>query len=208
MTDTQDIIPNTMIITLKEILKKREVNVAYDLDESTLNDFCTEFGLKNIDFVKASFKCVPIAGQKGIALAGTLKASVIHACVVTFAPVPQSIDETISIHYTPDGKDDILERYTDPALAESSLMQNYDIEMLEEGQINIFDMIREYLSLSLLPHPRVANANFDGFTLGELDKAEQAQINKNIDLLAQGKQPQAAENPFASLAALKEKLNS
>ena len=193
------------IITLKDVLKKREIIIDYVLDAEILNQLTQEFNLKQIDFVKANLKCLPIANQKGISIEGTLKALVIHSCVVTLGPVPQSINEKISIRYTPDGDDDILGTVLNSELSNINLHQDYDIESLIDGQVNIYDIVREYLSLSLLINPRVANAKFDGFTVGNLDIDEKKQLNRNLERIADGEQP-LSHNPFASLASLKQKI--
>jgi uncharacterized metal-binding protein YceD (DUF177 family) len=196
---------NDTVITLKDVLKKREININYALDLEELNELIQEFNLKQIDFVEAHFKILPIANQKGISVEGTLKAFVIHSCVVTLGPVPQSINEKISIRYTPDGEDDILGTVLNSELSNINLHQNYDVEQLIDGQVNVYDIIREYLSLSLLINPRVANARFDGFTVGNLDSDEKKRLNRNLERIADGEQP-LSHNPFASLASLKQKI--
>jgi uncharacterized metal-binding protein YceD (DUF177 family) len=195
-----------MIVTLKDILKKREINVEYVFDAKTLVKIVKEFDLQDINSLKANFKLVPTANHKGIAVYGTLKGLVIHHCVVTLGPVPQSINEQIAVRYTPNGEDDILNELSDAAIAKINLHQDYDIEILVNEQIDLYDIVREYLSLSLLSTPRVANARFDGFTIGNLSPQEKKQLNKNLDLISDGKQPLSNDNPFASLAALKQKI--
>lgn len=197
---------NDIIVTLKELLIKREINIDCVLNADDLNHIAEEFGLKQINFIKAHFKLVPIAQQKGIALEATLKASVIHYCVVSLGPVPQSIDEKISIRYTPDGKDDVLDQFSSPEFTRISLYQDYDIEKIVRGQINLYDIIREYLSLSLHYNPRVANAKFDGFTVGQLSDTEKQQLQRNLERISEGQQP-LSQNPFASLASLKQKID-
>ena len=195
-----------MIITLKDILKKREINIEYVLDAHILKKITKEFDLQDVHSLKASFKLMPTANHKGIAVYGTLKGLVIHHCVVTLGPVPQSINETIAVRYTPNGEDDILNELSDADVAKINLHQDYDIEILIDEQINLHDIVREYLSLSLLSTPRVANAKFDGFTIGNLSPQEKQQLNKNLDLISDGKQPLSNNNPFASLASLKQKI--
>ena len=197
---------NDNIVTLKEVLKKREINIDYVLDIQTLCLLAEEFELNKIDYLKVNFKLTPIANQKGIGVEATLKALVIHNCVVTLGPVPQSITENISIRYTPDGEDDILDQLSNSKVTNISLRQNYDVEPLIDGQINLYDIMHEYLSLSLFSNPRVANAKFDGFTLGHLNEQEKQQVNRNIERISEGQQP-LSSNPFASLAALKQKID-
>ncbi len=194
---------NDIIVTLKELLIKREINIECVLDEDNLNHIAEEFGLKEINFIKAKFRLVPIAQQKGIAVEATLSALVIHSCVVSLGPVPQTISENIAIRYTPDGGDDVLDQYSGSESVKINLQHDYDIEKLVGGQINLYDVIREYLSLSLLPNPRVANAKFDGFTVGALSDTEKQQLKRNLDRIAEGQQP-LSQNPFASLASLKQ----
>jgi uncharacterized metal-binding protein YceD (DUF177 family) len=198
---------NDYIIPLKEILKKREIKIDYSFDTENLNLIATEFDLREIQTLKASLNITPTANQKGIAVYGTLKAFVIHNCVVTLGPVPQSINEQIAVHYTPNGHDDIIGDLSEKALAKINFSEDYDLEILVDEQINLFDIIREYFSLSLLSTPRVANARFDGFTVGTLNPQEKQHINKNLNLITQGKQPVSLSNPFASLASLKQKID-
>jgi uncharacterized metal-binding protein YceD (DUF177 family) len=198
---------NNMIITLKDVLKRREIIFDYEFSKQNLSDFLTEFNLHHIDYIKVSLKCVPISDNKGIALSGQLTASVTHICVVTSAPVLQTIHEPLSIHFMPNGQDNVPHNCTDIQETELNFFDDYDIETLENGQINIFDLVREHFSLALLPYPRVANANFTGYTVGNLSDNEKKHFEKNVALIKQGKQP-LAENPFASLVKLKETLCS
>lgn len=196
---------NDLIITLKDLLKKREIDIDCALDTATLYHFAEEFGLQKIDFLKANFKLSLIAQQKGISVQANFNALVIHQCVVTLGPVPQSINEKVSIRYTPDGEDDVLDRYSGTASSSSVQSDHYDLEVLENNQVNLYDILREYLSLSLYMNPRVANARFEGYTVGDLSPAELAHVNNNVERIMVGQQP-VADNPFASLAALKEKI--
>lgn len=197
---------NDYIITLKDILKKREVDVSYDFCDETLKVIAQEFDLQEIKNFRANLKLTPTVNQKGIIVSGKLTAFVIHHCVVTLGPVPQSVNETIIVHYTPDGDDDILSNVSDKKLAKINIADDYDIEVMVDEQVNLYDIILEYFSLALCPTPRVANAQFDGFTIGELTETEKHHISKNLDLISQGKQPVSQNNPFASLAALKQKI--
>lgn len=191
-------------ITLKDILKKREINIDHSLDSSELQELSKEFNLEDIKSLKVDFKILPIANNKGISVSGTMKGLVIHSCVITLGPVPQSINENISIRYTPNGVDDVIDKFPETELDNLYSNTDYDVEELIDSEINISDIIREYLSLSLLTNPRVANARFDGFTVGDLSQQEKHHIDKNLERIVKGKQP-VADNPFASLASLKQK---
>lgn len=198
---------NDLIITLKDLLKKREIDIDCALDTATLYHLAEEFGLQKIDFLKTNFNLTLIAQQKGIALKADIKALVIHECVVTLGPVPQSINENILIRFTPDGEDDVLDQFSDTVTSSDAKNMHYDIEILENNQVNLYDVIREYVSLALYTNPRVANAHFDGFTVGDITNDELVHVRKNLDRITKGQAP-VANNPFSALASLKEKIQS
>lgn len=103
-----------------------------------------------------------------IGVFGALRADVAQACVVTLEPVAERIEIQIAQRFTarPDAEE---EEGEDP------------LEPVEDGEIEIGEMLVQNLALALNPYPRAPGAAFEAVDDGE----------------------GAASSPFAALAALR-----
>lgn len=141
------------------------------------------FGLISVESLAAR---VDVARSGDVVTAsGRLAAAVVHACVATGEPVPESVDEPFAIAFHPqpsDGgsADEEIE------LGEAEL----DIIFYDSALVDIGEAVAETLSLSIDPYPRSPGAEEvlrKAGVVSEEDEAEQ----------------RAASGPFGKLAALK-----
>ena len=193
------------IVTLKDVLKQREIEISFKLTDSQKEDLIKECDLLDIRSMDTEIKLSPIANNKGISADIHLKSDVIHACVVTLGPVTQRINEKIFLRFLPEGIEDIDANKHDHIYLDNAADFS-DTEDLIDEQINIFEIIREHLVLALDPLPRVANAEFKGYTAGDLSEEEKELINKNLERISNGESPAQTNNPFAALADLKKEF--
>jgi uncharacterized metal-binding protein YceD (DUF177 family) len=105
-----------------------------------------------------------------VLLSGRLTSDVVQACVVTLEPVPERVAF------------DVFQRFT--VRADAPEVEGEDPpEPIEDGQIEIGDVVVQNLALSLNPYPRVPDVEFQTFD----DEAERP------------------SGPFAALAQLRKK---
>lgn len=139
------------------------------------------YAIVAVESLTARLRLRRLPGSDLIRLKGEVSASVIQSCVVTLDPVPQQVDETFEMLFG--------------AIAESSdmdILVQYDEEdppdPILHGIIDIGEAVAEHLALGLDPFPRRPDAEFQ-------------------PLLVEDEVPDepSAPNPFATLAALKQK---
>lgn len=193
-----------MIVTLKEVLKKREIQLKFVPPPEYITQLMAECDLIEVSHIFAYFKIYPIAKNKGIGVEADIHARIVQPCVITLGPVPQKIHEKAFLRFTPDADaHDIDVVYDDIYFSKD--IDDFDTEKLVDDEINLYNIMREYIVLALEPMPRVANAEFKGYTVGELTAEERAFINKNIERVAMGEMPLNTHNPFSALADLKKR---
>ena len=123
---------------------------------------------------------VKVNGPDLYRLKGDIKAKVVQACGVTLTPVPETIGE----HF-----DEVLT--TSAALLapeeETDGDDNRPVDLIEGDSIDLFEIVTQWLSLSLNPYPRSDAPLF-----------EHTEINENAEGVK-------LHRPFEALAALKDK---
>ncbi|MEM6602930.1 MAG: DUF177 domain-containing protein [Pseudomonadota bacterium] len=193
------------IVTLKDVLKKREIEDVFTFSDQQKQDLIQECDLLDIRSLKADLKIYPIVNNKGIGVEAKIKADIIHPCVVTLGPVTQKIREFVFLRFVPENHEE------DGHITHDSIYLNkkldfYDTEELINDQIDLYNIIREHVVIALDPLPRVANAEFKGYTSGNLTEEERQIVEKNTSLIAEGYIPNQSDNPFSVLADLKKRM--
>ncbi|MEA3062375.1 MAG: hypothetical protein QOJ94_2156 [Sphingomonadales bacterium] len=116
--------------------------------------------------------------------AGSLAAEVEQSCIATAEPVPETVAERFRIEFRPQ---------PDPAAPDEEIElgeRELDVVFYDGGAIDLGEAVAETLSLSLDPYPRSPAA----------EAALREAGVKSED------QARAESSPFASLAALKDKM--
>lgn len=143
------------------------------------------FGLVDLPKLEANLN-VDHAQSKMLAVTGALFADVVQTCVVTLEPVPDQIVDSIDVLFAPPH---MIENDRDGALAD--LGQAEPPEPIENGVIDLGELVAQHLALALNPYPRK-----EGASLGVYEAKGRA------------KPQPAKENPFAKLAVLNGKKES
>ncbi|MEO0913555.1 MAG: DUF177 domain-containing protein [Pseudomonadota bacterium] len=120
-------------------------------------------------------------GKRDWRLQGTVGATVTQACVVTLEPVTTRIDSAVSRLYSASAAQV-------PDGAELGPEDDIEVEPLPE-EIDLGEIALEVLALALPPYPRAEAAALPEAATDPQDPG-----------------PEARENPFAALSALKDKL--
>jgi len=115
-------------------------------------------------------------GRDGLAITGRVSATVRQSCVVTLEPVENEIEEAVDLTFMP---------YRDGSgtSAGEEVLAVDPPDVLVDGTVDLGAIATEFLILGIDPYPRKAGAVFAAPVTGE-----------------------AADHPFAALAALKKSL--
>lgn len=140
-----------------------------------------EMGLLELKTLRFKGELRP-SGKSDVTLEARLTAEVVQPCVVTLAPVPTKIDETVLRVY--------VAGMEIPAGDEVEMPEDDTREPMPE-MIDLEEVMAEALALSLPDYPRA-----EGAGLGEAVYAGEGVAPLTNDAL----------KPFAGLAALKDKL--
>jgi hypothetical protein len=103
------------------------------------------FAIPAVDRLSASLLLRPEPGG-AVTVTGTLSADVVQSCVVSLEPVPQHLEEAVSLRLVPPGE----EPSDDP--------DGPDEIPLEGDAVDLGEAIAEQLALALDPYPRAPGA--------------------------------------------------
>lgn len=173
-----------------EALATRSVTVEINATEAERRALAARFGILSVDRLKARVTLSP-EGEEVI-LEGEIEAAVSQACVVTLEPVESSIASRMSVRYmsredfaehigtelTGDDEEDFLTSGADD-MAE-------DLEPLPAREIDVGEVVAQYLALALDPYPRKA-----GVAPGAADR--------------QAGEDETRDNPFSVLKKLQDR---
>jgi uncharacterized metal-binding protein YceD (DUF177 family) len=106
------------------------------------------------EVVTADYAVRPL-GEARYRMSGRISARLTQCCVVTLAPIPQTLEEPFDITFWPSGS---LPHAGD---AEAEVLSAPEIESIEHGTIEAGRVLYEILSASLDPYPRQAGARFE-----------------------------------------------
>jgi uncharacterized metal-binding protein YceD (DUF177 family) len=118
--------------------------------------------------------------KEGLRVVGKLKAKLEQACSLTLEPVLETVSEEFDITFLPDAPDP-AEVFEMPEDIEAFLASEDPPEPLINNQVNLYEILCEFIALGLNPFPRKEGAVF---------------INP---------QEESGISPFAALAQLKSK---
>lgn len=138
------------------------------------------FGLPGLDRLEAEL-AISRAGDQ-VAVAGTLRAELVQACVASGAAVPAALIVPFEIRFRP---------LPDAGSAEEELElseDELDVVFYDRPEIDLGEAVAETLSLNLDPYPRAPEADA---ILREAGVSQEGEEEKG---------------PFAVLAGLKDKL--
>jgi uncharacterized metal-binding protein YceD (DUF177 family) len=166
------------IIRLDEI-SAHKGQITINVNDGERSALAKRFGLLTLDLLKAELTLRP--DDKGIVLHGRIQAVLTQACTATGEAIPDEIDETVHIRFSPE---------PDIGAAEIELdVDDCDVQFHDGKGIDVGEAIAQTLGLALNPYPRSKQADAILRKAG-VKSEEEARVEKG---------------PFAALAALKRK---
>jgi uncharacterized metal-binding protein YceD (DUF177 family) len=136
-------------------------------------------GILDCQAVRARYR-IRRAPAECYRLTGTVTAEVVQACVVTLAPVHESIEAELNVEFQPEADSPESAGPTGGAV---DISDDLDIEPIDSGRLPVGRIVFEVIAASLNPYPRRPGAEY----------------RPAADSPATAKTP----NPFAVLAKLK-----
>lgn len=134
------------------------------------------FDLIDVGSLEAKLHVMPKQGATDFEVTGHFRADVTQRCVVTLEPLPAHIEQAIKVHFAPPVV--VASGATERALGED------DLEPIEDGIMDLGELVAQHLGLALDPYPR---------------KPDVPPVEVEFGA------PAAKISPFAKLAALKDK---
>jgi len=176
-------VPMSEPVRLAPLPRDRATPIHLAPDEEARAAIAVFLGIEAVDALAFEGAIEPW-GQHGWAVTGRLTATAWQACVVTLEPVREEVDATVTRQFLPP---DEIDQDAELELDEEDL----DMPEPADEAIDLAHLVVEALALELEPYPRADGAAF----------------GKRV-FSAPGVTPLTDEamRPFASLAALKEKL--
>ncbi|MGE4220266.1 MAG: YceD family protein [Alphaproteobacteria bacterium] len=108
------------------------------------------FELLALDRLTARLTLKPIAGGPMLRVFGRFAAAATQACVVSWAPVPAQIEEAVDLRFGPSAEP---EREVTIGFDEEE-----PPEPIEDGRIDLGELVAQLLALALDPYPRAPDA--------------------------------------------------
>ena len=151
-----------------------------------------------LDSLRADVNVVREKGSMIVHVSGILKAKITQSCVVTNDPVESDIEEKFegwfadpaqAVSFAKARRDRLIETGQGdfPVLSEQE-----DPEAIIDGQIDLGELVTQYLSLAIDPYPHAQGARYEVGEAGDDD--DEARQGGDI-----------GKNPFAALKDWKEK---
>lgn len=114
-------------------------------------------GLLGLDDLSVDYTIKRQAGGM-YRLSGHIRATVRQACIVSLEPVEERVSDDFAAEFWPES---ITPLATGGKDSELSVLEGTDVELIDNGRINIGRVVFETLSGALNPYPRKDGAAFD-----------------------------------------------
>lgn len=147
-------------------------------------ELAKELQLIELSSLNTTYRVRAIGGGR-FSVKGELSAVATQSCIVTLEPVPAKINESFDEEFWPE--DQVPEPLADGEEEERDALATIVPEAIQRGLIDIGRLVYEQLATAIDPYPRAPSAEFSW-----ADDAKDGSEGK-------------PGNPFAALAALKDK---
>jgi uncharacterized metal-binding protein YceD (DUF177 family) len=116
----------------------------------------TRLGLVSIDMLEAVIRLEREASGV-VHVSGRLEAEFVQTCIVTLAPFPSHVEDSFETDFSADSP------VESPSLDAEFVfdLENDPPEPIIDGNIDLGELVAQYLSLALDPYPRAPGVAFD-----------------------------------------------
>ena len=137
-------------IVLRDDVSVAGLQLKLDADSAARAVLADRFGLISIDSLSTEVEVTPWR-KIGLRVEGKFSADVTQACVVSLAPVPQTLNQTFALKYRP--LEPVGEGSREVAV---NPLEDEPPEDLPETGIDLGEIIAEQLALVLDPYPKAS----------------------------------------------------
>ncbi|MBX2833807.1 MAG: DUF177 domain-containing protein [Micavibrio sp.] len=176
-------------------LEKKPLVMTISPDDDEIKRLAQRLGVIDINELKADLKILQEQGSHIIHVSGMLHAKIEQSCVVTSEPVITQVDESFESWYA-DQEESVSfakkrrEKESKGGHAEVRILDEQDDpEPVIDGQIDLGELVTQYLSLSIDPYPHAEGVER---SIDEFNKDGDDAVKPN--------------NPFAALKDWKGKI--
>jgi uncharacterized metal-binding protein YceD (DUF177 family) len=142
-------------------LGDRAVSTAIEADEAERVALARRFGALGIARLAAKFKIRRARAGRAVRLEGTVEGEVVQACVVSLAPVRQTINERFVALYVPAADLKPIETDADGNVSLDAFLGDEELEeALPEGPLDLGEIAAQEFAVAIDPYPRAPGAGF------------------------------------------------
>lgn len=149
-----------------ETVPRTGTSIRFDASAEALAQLAEDLGLAGVEHVHGELD-VRHKGREGALLEGRVQASLSQTCVVSFAPVPSTLDEPVSLIYAP-----LAEPDAPSATPASEGHEIDDTEPLMDGLIPVGAALRDTIALAIDPYPHAP-----GVDVGTADTPDNPELS-------------------------------
>lgn len=115
---------------------------------------CLRFGLLELSKLEAELNIDHMNQGGMIAVTGKIEADVVQQCVITLEPVKSHINEAVDVIYAPAS----MMKGEDGVPTHNDVAEEDFPEPIENGVIDLGELVSQQLAISLPPYPRAPGA--------------------------------------------------
>lgn len=150
-----------------DALGDRPVSNAIEADAAECAALAKRFGVLAIGKLEAKFKIRRVRAGRAVRVQGTVAGEVTQACVVSLAPVRQTIRATFATLYVPEADLKPIELDEEGAVNLDAFLGDEELEeALPDGPLDLGEIAAQEFAVAIDPYPRAEGAAFQG-TWGE-----------------------------------------
>ncbi|MDF1748003.1 MAG: DUF177 domain-containing protein [Alphaproteobacteria bacterium] len=179
---TPDSAPELSEVIEVDEIPSKGLQVLLKADTAQREALARRFDILSVNSLSADCRLSMLAGGPMVRLQGTILAVVEQSCVVTQAPLKQSLSVPFSLEFAPPS---MVEENVELTLADAD-----PPDVILEGKIDVGEAVAQQLALALDPYPRQDGVDLDQ-VLDALPAGRKALLDRS-----------ERENPFAALAGL------
>ena len=161
-----------------ETLSEAAKRVRLEANDAERTALAARFQLVSVESLVGDLIVERIKGSELIRVRGRMSAEIVQSCVISGEAVPASIEESVDERFGPAGE-------TDTEI-EVTLEEEDPPEPIENGEIDLGEIVAQYLGVAIDPYPRAPGA--------EIPQQYQAEEDDMIE---------TRKNPFEVLSSLK-----
>jgi uncharacterized metal-binding protein YceD (DUF177 family) len=142
-------------------LGDRPMSMTVDANETERAALAKRFGVLGIEALSAKFKLKRVRAGRAVRLEGTVEGALTQACVVSLAPVRQTIRETFVTFYVPGADLKPIEIDEEGGVnLDAFLGDEEPEEALPEGPLDLGEIAAQEFAVAIDPYPRSPDATF------------------------------------------------